>query len=204
MFRNKPGHILLRFWHYPVVTLGPGRRLGLWLQGCSIHCRGCIAPENQPFDTSFSISIDTLMSGFDSMVNAGLSVTISGGEPFDQAEAMFELLERLNGRGVRDILLYSGYAKGRILSNYPWLSERIAALVDGPFVEGAETFSPWRGSENQTLTIFNDAYRPVYELWSNCTERGMQLVKKDTGRYLIGIPRQGDHWREQLLNIYEE
>ena len=29
--------------HFPVTTLGPGRRLGIWFQGCSIQCRGCIS-----------------------------------------------------------------------------------------------------------------------------------------------------------------
>ncbi|MBP5240157.1 MAG: 4Fe-4S cluster-binding domain-containing protein, partial [Oscillospiraceae bacterium] len=54
--------LLLRFWHFPVVTLGPGRRLGLWLQGCSIHCPGCVAPENQPFDRRFAVPLETLMA----------------------------------------------------------------------------------------------------------------------------------------------
>ena len=29
--------------HFPVTTLGPGRRAAIWLQGCSIHCRGCVS-----------------------------------------------------------------------------------------------------------------------------------------------------------------
>ena len=29
--------------HFPVTALGPGRRLGVWVQGCSIGCAGCLA-----------------------------------------------------------------------------------------------------------------------------------------------------------------
>lgn len=203
MFRNEPGHILLRFWHYPVVTLGPGRRLGLWLQGCSIHCKGCIAPENQPFDTSFSHPLDKLMEDWEPVLNEKPGVTISGGEPLDQADALMELLDLLKCRGVMDILIYSGYLKEKVLTLCPELPDRVAALVDGPFVEGAVTSSPWKGSENQTLTVFLDEYREAYEAWSMSAERRMQLIKNDTGRYLIGIPRQEDHWREQVLNRYE-
>ena len=29
--------------HFPVTTLGPGRRIGIWFQGCSIRCPGCIS-----------------------------------------------------------------------------------------------------------------------------------------------------------------
>ena len=31
--------------HFPVTTLGPRRRLGIWMQGCSIRCPGCISAD---------------------------------------------------------------------------------------------------------------------------------------------------------------
>ena len=31
--------------HYPVTTLGPGKRIGIWMQGCSIRCPGCISAD---------------------------------------------------------------------------------------------------------------------------------------------------------------
>ena len=190
--------LLLRFWHFPVVTLGPGRRLGLWLQGCSIHCPGCIAPENQPFDRSFAVSVDTLMEELAPALAERPGVTISGGEPLDQKEALLDLLGRFNALGIRDILLYSGYLKEKILAACPELPERIAALIDGPYVEGAATSAPGKGSEIQKLTIFREEYRERYEVWSEDRERRMQLVRKGTERYLIGIPRQEDPWRENI------
>jgi len=30
--------------HFPISTLGPGLRLGVWMQGCSIRCKGCDPP----------------------------------------------------------------------------------------------------------------------------------------------------------------
>ena len=36
-----------------VTTLGPGRRIGLWLQGCSFRCPGCMTPELFERDESF-------------------------------------------------------------------------------------------------------------------------------------------------------
>ena len=29
--------------HFPVTTLGPGHRIGIWFQGCSIRCEGCLS-----------------------------------------------------------------------------------------------------------------------------------------------------------------
>src|SRR3546814_9784731 len=36
--------------HFPVTALGPGRRIGLWLQGCSIRCPGCISVDTWAHD----------------------------------------------------------------------------------------------------------------------------------------------------------
>jgi anaerobic ribonucleoside-triphosphate reductase activating protein len=31
--------------HYPITTLGHGRRVGIWFQGCSRHCPGCVSAD---------------------------------------------------------------------------------------------------------------------------------------------------------------
>lgn len=185
-------NILIRFWHFPVVTLGPGRRLGIWLQGCSIHCDGCVAPENQPFDEAFMMTVDELMNETADALNEADGVTISGGEPFDQKDALQCLLNEINRRGKNDILIYSGYTKSRVLEKFPELSELVTALISEPFVKGDITSVIWKGSENQILTVFREQHREKYEVWSRNTERRLQLVRKDTGSYLLGIPQQDD------------
>ena len=193
-------NILVRFWHFPVVTLGPGRRLGIWLQGCSIHCKGCIAPENQPFDEEFSVPLETLIYEITPALNEASGITISGGEPLDQSDILIDFLTEIKRLGIDDILLYSGYEKDKILSEYPKLSGLIAALIDGQFVEGAATDAVWKGSENQTLTIFNEKYREKYESWSALKKRDFQLIKNETAYYLLGIPNQNENWKEKILN----
>lgn len=197
-------NILVRFWHFPVVTLGPGRRLGIWLQGCSIHCNGCIAPENQPFDETFAVQLDKFIDEIAPVLNEATGITISGGEPFDQADTLIDFLKEMNQRGIYDILLYSGYTKDKILSKHPQISGLIAVLIDGQFIEGAVTESIWKGSENQTLTIFNEKYRESYEAWSTFTKRNFQLIKNETGYYILGIPNQNDNWKEKILNSIEQ
>src|SRR5258708_12262683 len=29
--------------HFPIMSLGYGRRIGIWTQGCSIGCKGCMS-----------------------------------------------------------------------------------------------------------------------------------------------------------------
>ena len=31
--------------HFPVTTLGPGNRIGIWVQGCTIRCPGCVSAD---------------------------------------------------------------------------------------------------------------------------------------------------------------
>ena len=33
---------------YPIKALGPGTRIGIWVQGCPRECPGCANPELQP------------------------------------------------------------------------------------------------------------------------------------------------------------
>ena len=197
-------NILVRFWHFPVVTLGPGRRLGIWLQGCSIHCKGCIAPENQPFDEAFAAKLDNFIDKITPVLNEAAGITISGGEPLDQADMLIDFLSEMNQRGIDDILLYSGYTKDKILSKHPQISGLITALIDGQFIDGVATEAIWKGSENQTLTIFNEKYREKYENWSTLKKRDFQLIKNEAGYYIIGIPNQNENWKERINSIAQK
>lgn len=187
--------VLVRLLHCPVKTLGPGRRIGVWFQGCSIGCEGCIAPENQPFDTSFEMPSEVLEERIrrflreDSAIGG---VTVSGGEPFDQPEALAVLVENCRTLGVDDILVYSGYTKERLFREHPETVRSLTALVDGPFLSGGYTEAVWKGSENQTLTVFDPKYTEKYALWSARTKGLLQTARDERGLYLIGIPRQQD------------
>jgi anaerobic ribonucleoside-triphosphate reductase activating protein len=122
---------------------------------------------------------------------AGL--TISGGEPFDQPDALLELLRMARKLGLRDILAYSGYGAEALLETYPELPRLLSALVDGPFELGNETDAVWKGSENPRLTLFDGVFAERYEEWARASRRKMQIVDRDGGaKLLIGIPRQKD------------
>ena len=183
-------NILVRFIHCPVETLGPGRRVGVWLQGCSIRCEGCISPENQPFDDAYSMPIGKAAEQILSYAYECDGVTISGGEPFDQAEELLALLLKL--KQIPDILVYTGYAKEKILREHPGITEHIAALTDGEFKLGLHTEAAWKGSENQTLTVFKREFASIYESWMAERKGKLQLVRINGELRLIGIPRQDD------------
>jgi anaerobic ribonucleoside-triphosphate reductase activating protein len=189
--------LLLAKAHYPVTTLGPGRRAGIWTQGCTIACPGCVSRDTWEADPRTAIPVDTVLGWLRSLGPLD-GVTISGGEPFQQPSALGELL-----RGVRawapedvDVLVYSGYAASRLRRSFPSLLELCDAVVAGPYIERQNPTNGglrWRGSANQRIVPISDLGRKRYR----DAERGdptphMQVSVEDDRIFYIGIPRRGD------------
>ena len=50
-------YLNLRQILYPVHNLGPGKRIALWTQGCSINCPDCLNPETWNPEDGVQVSI---------------------------------------------------------------------------------------------------------------------------------------------------
>ncbi|WP_114569824.1 anaerobic ribonucleoside-triphosphate reductase activating protein [Exiguobacterium flavidum] len=135
------------------VVDGPGLRSVLFFAGCPHRCDGCHNPAswNARGGTEWEMSevLDWIKT------SGHRKLTISGGEPFLQADALAELTDILAREGY-DIWVYTGYTL-EALRQMPSDSVKrilntIDALVDGPFVLAERTLSlPYRGSTNQRI-----------------------------------------------------
>ncbi|MBF0593232.1 MAG: 4Fe-4S cluster-binding domain-containing protein [Nitrospirae bacterium] len=130
-------------------------------------------------------------------------ITISGGEPFDQPDALFELLMGIRNAGFTDIMLYSGYQFDDLKARYQYIVELIDVLIDGRYMQGIETDYVWKGSANQNANIITqDALlRLRYNsyLKRRADKRRLQIVEDPQGIYIIGIPRQQDTEAIQIV-----
>jgi anaerobic ribonucleoside-triphosphate reductase activating protein len=131
---------------------GPGSRTVLFLQGCSIGCPGCQSKHLWPFDGGVLLPVAEVAGR---LLTTGLAVTISGGEPFAQSEALAELCRLLKAAG-RHIIVYTGLAYEdllEILAALPGAEEVLNSadvLMDGPFDRSLSGLPPpFRGSANQ-------------------------------------------------------
>lgn len=195
-------NILLNKAHFPVTVLGPGRRIGLWLQGCSIRCKGCVSQDTWPADAAKAMPVKALIDWCRRVSHDGLDgVTISGGEPFDQPKALAALLTQLDawrtaaGRDF-DILCYSGYPLKTLEKKHPKILARLDALIPEPYADGRPLGALWRGSDNQTLVTLSTRgaarYADSVEAPQAEQDKRMQVSVEDGKLWMIGIPHRGD------------
>jgi anaerobic ribonucleoside-triphosphate reductase activating protein len=137
------------------IVDGPGIRLAVFTQGCHHDCPGCHNPEAQPFEGGTPTTTAELWAKVEANpLLAG--VTLTGGEPFEQADALVDFARRVREKGL-SIWAYSGYRYEDLLAGVPsdaatQLLEQIDVLVDGLFVEGLKSLDlGWRGSSNQRI-----------------------------------------------------
>ena len=77
----------------PSLCDGYGYRTVVFLQGCNLHCPGCQNKSTWDFDKGTLISVSDLANILREKAK-NKKVTISGGEPLLQKEALLELFER--------------------------------------------------------------------------------------------------------------
>ncbi len=134
------------------IVDGPGLRFVIFTQGCSHHCKGCHNPHTWPYDGGTVADLDEL---YDKVVkNPILSgVTLSGGEPFDQALALYPLVKRYKDSGI-EIAAYSGYTFEELIRDEDKLKllSLCDVLIDGEFLEAEKSLDlKFRGSKNQRI-----------------------------------------------------
>ncbi|GIJ48358.1 radical activating enzyme [Virgisporangium aliadipatigenens] len=190
-------NILLSRAHYPVTVLGPGRRIGLWTQGCGIGCAGCVSRDTWSPSQDRAIPVEEVVAWCDAVEGPVDGITISGGEPFDQPAALEELLRRLHdwrgGRAI-DLLCYSGRSQAALRSRFGHLLERLDAVIPGPFVAQLAPGLKWRGSTNQELVPLSPLGHERYdhEIDAPADRTRLQVSMRGDTVYQIGVPRPGD------------
>ena len=180
---------------YPVRVLGPGERVGLWLCGCNRGCKGCSNPELWQRKPEFEISTDNLLRLIHKISDAHPvdGFTISGGEPFDQAQDLSELVKEISVISD-DILIYSGYKieelRNRNDTSTEYILNNAAVLIDGAYIEELNDNSFLRGSSNQTIHILNCGYSAMYQKYLSETHNQIQNFTTVDGIVSVGIHRK--------------
>jgi anaerobic ribonucleoside-triphosphate reductase activating protein len=177
---------------YPVTTLGPGRRLGIWVQGCPLACPGCMSRDTWDPAGGRRLTVGSLARLWRLVSADGADgLTVSGGEPLDQAGPLAELLAARPAEGTGDVLLYTGYEPAEAEDRGADALAGADAVITGRFEIGRPTNRIWRGSANQRLIPLTDLGRRRYEAYLEYEPAHAELDVRCDGR-IIGVPRSGD------------
>jgi anaerobic ribonucleoside-triphosphate reductase activating protein len=181
--------------HFPVTTLGFGQRVGVWFQGCSIQCPGCVSRETWAF-AGGETTVEAVSATIDSWLGAADGVTISGGEPFDQPDPLEALLSWLRPRFKGDILVFSGYAREKLASRLVKMEGLIDVLISDPFEPAAGHTLALRGSDNQRVHLLtplaHERYPDLPTARRDASARALDVVIDGDTVWMAGIPAPGD------------
>ncbi|MBI3037649.1 radical SAM protein [bacterium] len=170
--------------------------------------KGCISPESWDFQGGESVPIDKLFSWvIDQKDIEGL--TISGGEPVDQAEPLTELCIHLREKIDIGIMCYTGYKHENLMEEgtpaQKKLLESIDILIDGEYLEDRHSNLLWRASSNQRIICLSNRYEKQISTLTFDTDRsaGIECSVSPAGTILIaGVPSEARFREEFLKALY--
>jgi anaerobic ribonucleoside-triphosphate reductase activating protein len=187
---------------------GPGIRYVIWVQGCSLKCKGCFNPHFWSQHGGSSRDIDSLLHD---VIAARIKfpelegVTFLGGEPFEQPEALAELSQKLQELDF-SIMVFSGYTMAELKdeksshyeSRLNFLSS-IDLLVDGRYQQdNVDIDRPWVGSKNQEFHFLTERYSK--ETLFKSAKDGLEITVLNSGEVQIN----GWATDSQLENLLEK
>lgn len=168
-------------------ALGPGLRYVIWVQGCPFNCPHCETPEGHSFEPNFLVDISKLAEDIVSRPNIE-GITISGGEPMEQAGELYALLEKvLEKRPELTVISYTGYLLEQLTSeeqeNY---ISKLDVLIDGRYIHEKNDNQGIRGSSNQQVHFLTDRLKEYKEEITS-GKRKLEIIFKGNTVTTIGL-----------------
>ena len=169
---------------WPVTALGPGQRVVLWVAGCPLRCKACISPELQDPAAGRDIPLRRLADRLLALPIPLDGLTLTGGEPFEQAPALAALWRILvRKRTAWNLLAFSGHPLEQLRQRpeAEALLQHLDLLIDGPYLPDCPVDQPLIASQNQRAHALSTIGRGM-----------LDQLGSDTTRANLGLSQQGD------------
>ena len=166
-------------------SLGPYNRFAVWVQGCLKRCVGCISKDAQPLDGGYEAETADLAT---SIINAsGIEgITISGGEPFLQSEALVDMIGRVKLKKDMGVIVYTGNNFEEIWEDK--LTGLCDIIIDGAYMEDLNDGLSLRGSSNQNIRSITKRYEGIVKNLYGVQGRKIELRFMNGQTRMVGIP----------------
>ena len=166
-------------------VLGPYKRFIVWVQGCKRRCKGCIAKDSWALDGGELVEVDTIVQQILRQENIE-GITISGGEPFLQQDALCELIRKVREHKDIGVIIYTGMKYSEIENTA--LAHSADLIIDGEYVKELNDNKSLRGSSNQNALCLTERYNDIVSEYYGINGRKIELILADGVTKMIGIP----------------
>jgi anaerobic ribonucleoside-triphosphate reductase activating protein len=166
-------------------SLGPYNRFAIWVQGCLKRCPGCISEESQPLDGGYEAETAVLAANIINTPDID-GITISGGEPFLQSEALVDLVNRVKAKKDIGVIVYTGNDFEEIKENE--LTKLCDIVIDGAYIEDLNDGLSLRGSSNQNICLITERYAKEAKEFYGVQGRKIELHFREGRTTMVGIP----------------
>lgn len=166
-------------------TLGPGKRFAIWVQGCNKRCSGCIAPDAGDVNGGYEKDVAELA---EEIINTPdiEGITISGGEPFLQQEALCDLIKLVQAIRDLSVIVYTGMLYEEVAETE--LASLCDIIIDGEYVEELNDNKSLRGSSNQKIICLTERYKNLLKNHYGIIGRKIEFTISDGSVTMVGIP----------------
>lgn len=165
-------------------------RAMITLQGCSLNkCPGCTSSHTWSPTGGHMVSVNRLLGWMHTLPRLD-GLTVTGGEPTDQAAALINLLKHFRDAfPSAEVVLYSALLWPRLQHHHAALLGLCDAVVAGPYVAGMPP-TALAGSANQTVHLLTPLAQRLYDGWEGWPlHRVMVSTAPQTQQLLmVGIP----------------
>lgn len=181
----------LAFGLGPSVLGATGNRIGVWTQGCSLpKCAGCTSAHTWSAKAGRTIEVNTLLKIARAQPHPPTGLTISGGEPSDQAAAVEALIEGFREAfPSAEVVLYTGLRWPVFVARHPVLAALPDVIISGPYVRTLAA-TVLAGSSNQEVRLLTPLAKRLYLDWDQWPKHRMQVGHGGEKQVItIGIPQ---------------
>lgn len=141
------------------IANGPGIRTSIFVTGCSLKCKNCFNKDYQDPNYGNLWTEENTLQIVNYLKKDEISgLTILGGEPFENAVDLIEIIKKIKEQIDKPIWIYSGYIYEILIKDpiHKKLLEEVDVLVDGPFIDSLKDLTlKFKGSSNQRIIDVN-------------------------------------------------
>ena len=133
---------------------GPGNRMVVWVQGCTLGCPGCFNPDTHDPAAGKEVRVSVLLDLLARLAITGKidGLSVSGGEPLEQVAALIPLCAGARALDLT-VLVWTGFTpdQAAAIPGFDVLMEHVDILIAGPYIAAQRIADGLRGSANKVV-----------------------------------------------------